>query len=99
MQDVHWAMGDFGYFPAYALGNAYAAQLRAKMIDEGLPWDQLLASGDLEPIRTWLRRRVWKHGRAKDAKQIIELACDEPFNPRHYANYLTKKYTSLYGIR
>lgn len=26
LQDIHWAMGDFGYFPSYALGSAYAAQ-------------------------------------------------------------------------
>ena len=27
LQDVHWAGGDFGYFPTYALGSAIAAQL------------------------------------------------------------------------
>ena len=29
LQDVHWAGGDFGYFPSYALGYMYAAQLKA----------------------------------------------------------------------
>ncbi|TAI09578.1 carboxypeptidase, partial [Bacillus velezensis] len=28
LQDVHWAGGDFGYFPSYALGYMYAAQLK-----------------------------------------------------------------------
>ena len=27
MQDVHWSMGAFGYFPTYTLGNLYAAPL------------------------------------------------------------------------
>ena len=27
LQDVHWAEGLFGYFPSYALGTAYAAQI------------------------------------------------------------------------
>lgn len=99
LQDVHWAWGSFGYFPAYALGNAYAAQLRAKMIEEGMDWDGLLAAGDLAPIRAWLRERVWRFGRSKDPAQIIEDACGEPFNPRHYANYLTHKYAALYGLK
>jgi carboxypeptidase Taq len=27
LQDVHWAVGMFGYFPTYAIGSLYAAQL------------------------------------------------------------------------
>ncbi len=99
LQDVHWAWGSFGYFPSYALGNAYAAQLRAKMIEEGLDWKGTLSAGDLSPIRTWLHDRVWQYGRLKDPADIMKDACGEPFNPRHYANYLTEKYTALYNLR
>lgn len=98
LQDVHWSHGSFGYFPTYALGNAYAAQFQAKMIEEGLDWEGSLSSGNLAPIREWLRERVWQYGRSKDAAQIIEDACGEKFNARHYANYLTHKYATLYGI-
>ncbi len=98
LQDVHWAMGEFGYFPSYALGNAYAAQLRAKMIDEGIDWNGLLRNGDLAPIRAWLKERIWQYGRSKEPRQIIEDACGEPFSVRHYATYLTDKYTQLYGL-
>ena len=99
LQDVHWSQGCFGYFPTYALGNAYAAQLRAKMIEEGIEWDALLSAGDLAPIRAWLREHVWQHGRTMDPKDLIVSATGEPLNPRHYANYLTNKYTALYNIR
>jgi carboxypeptidase Taq len=27
MLDIHWAGGDFGYFPTYALGNIISGQL------------------------------------------------------------------------
>src|ERR1044072_6671745 len=27
LQDVHWSLGMFGYFPTYTLGSVYAAQL------------------------------------------------------------------------
>jgi Zn-dependent M32 family carboxypeptidase len=26
LQDVHWSMGAFGYFPTYTLGNLYSVQ-------------------------------------------------------------------------
>lgn len=34
LQDVHWSMGAFGYFPTYTLGNLYAVQFfeQAKQI-------------------------------------------------------------------
>lgn len=98
LQDVHWAVGEFGYFPSYALGNAYAAQLRAKMIEEGMDWNALLRAGDLEPIRAWLKDRIWQYGRSREPRQLIQDACGEPFSPRHYANYLTDKYVALYGL-
>src|SRR5699024_4292762 len=31
LQDIHWAWGNFGYFPSYALGSAYAAQAMADL--------------------------------------------------------------------
>lgn len=31
LQDVHWSCGEFGYFPTYALGSAFAAQFVKKM--------------------------------------------------------------------
>ena len=33
------------------------------------------------------------------SKDLIVAATGEPLNPRHYANYLTNKYTALYNIR
>ena len=35
LQDIHWAGGDLGYFPSYALGTAYGAQMMASMRRSG----------------------------------------------------------------
>ncbi len=32
LQDIHWSHGGFGYFPTYALGNLYAAQLFEQIV-------------------------------------------------------------------
>lgn len=98
LQDSHWADGLFGYFPTYALGGAYGAQLRDQMISEGMDWDGLLSRADLGPIREWLRQHVWRWGRAKDPSEIIQEACHTPFDPTHYTNYLQKKFSSIYGL-
>lgn len=98
LQDVHWSQGLMGYFPTYALGSAFGAQLRAAMMRTGIDFSGLLAAGDLAPIREWLRTYVWQYGRSKDSADIIRDACGEPFSPSYYTDYLTEKYTAIYGL-
>ena len=98
LQDMHWGGGMFGYFPTYALGSAYGAQYRDKMISEGMKFDALLAKCDLYPIREWLKNRIWRHGRAKDPEELILLACDAPFDATHYTRYLEEKFSAIYGL-
>ena len=98
LQDTHWAFGGLGYFPTYALGNAYGAQLRHQMIEEGIDLDGACAAGNLAPIREWLRSRIWVHGRSKDAGELIEGACGEPFSATYYIDYLTEKFSGIYQL-
>ncbi len=98
LQDTHWADGSFGYFPTYALGNAFGAQFRDAMIAQGVDFEGACASGDLAPIRTWLRDNIWHWGRAKDSDELIQAACGEPFDPSHYTRYLVEKFSSIYGL-
>ena len=98
LQDTHWSDGSFGYFPTYALGSAYGAQLKAAMVAGGMDFDAVCASGDLAPIREWLRDRIWRWGRSKDSGELIEAACGEPFSPVYYTDYLTEKFSTLYRL-
>ncbi len=98
LQDTHWSDGSFGYFPTYALGSAYGAQLKAAMVAGGMDFDAVCASGDLAPIREWLRERIWRWGRSKDSGELIEAACGEPFSPAYYTDYLTEKFSALYRL-
>lgn len=98
LQDTHWSGGDFGYFPTYALGGAIGAQLKAAMIREGMNFDAVCASGDLRPIRTWLCDRIWRFGRSRDMNELVLDACGEPFSPTYFTDYLTEKFSALYGL-
>ena len=98
LQDVHWAGGDFGYFPTYALGSAFGAQLKAAMVAQGVDFDGACASGDLAPVRAWLRDRIWRWGRSKDSFDLLRDACGETFSPRYYTDYLTEKFSRIYRL-
>ena len=46
LQDIHWSMGFFGYFPTYTLGNLYAAQFFGSLKSHP-QWKEKVATGDL----------------------------------------------------
>jgi carboxypeptidase Taq len=98
LQDTHWACGSLGYFPTYALGSAFAAQLKDAMVEQGVDFEGTLAEGRLAPVRDWLRDNVWRFGRSKDSARIIEDACGAPFDASHYTRYLTEKFGDIYGL-
>lgn len=50
LQDVHWSIGAFRYFPSYALGNMIAAQLWMKLWEDVPNVDEEISSGNFEPI-------------------------------------------------
>ena len=98
LQDIHWAGGEFGYFPTYALGSAFGAQLKAAMVSQGVDFDGACAAGELSPIRAWLRERIWRWGRSKDSFELLRDACGETFSARYYTDYLTEKFSALYRL-
>ena len=98
LQDTHWGCGSFGYFPTYALGSAYDAQYVPAMEQDGVDLAAACASGDLTPVSAWLREKIWRWGRAKDAPELIQGACGAPFDVRFYCDYLVDKFTDLYQL-
>lgn len=98
LQDVHWSCGYFGYFPSYALGNLYAAQLWDRM-KEVLPDVEFgLARGDVAPVREWLREKIHRPGSALLPGELIEKATGSALDPRHFVAYLDDKYSRIYGF-
>lgn len=98
LQDVHWSGGAFGYFPSYALGYIYAAQMKHKM-DQDIPnFDQLLEEDHFSPIKEWLGKHVHQYGKLKMPLEIIKDITGEGLNPNYLVEYLEKKYTSVYDL-
>ena len=97
LQDSHWSGGDMGYFPSYALGSAYGAQMLAKMKEE-INVDAVAASGSLKPISDWLSERIYQYASMYDPKELFEKVCGAPFDPTYYTDYLEKKYSDIYKL-
>lgn len=91
LQDIHWSQGSFGYFPSYALGNAFGAQLYHKMKEE-MDFDGLLREGKADVIREYLREHIHQYGKLKTSRQLLKDATGEDFNPDYYVEYLTERY-------
>jgi carboxypeptidase Taq len=99
LQDVHWAGGSFGYFPSYALGYMYAAQLKQAMLKDLPDYDQLLEKGDLAPIKEWFTKNVHQYGKLKKPLEILEDVTGEGLNASCLSDYLYEKYGKVYRLK
>lgn len=95
LQDVHWSCGLFGYFPSYALGNAYAAQIYNAM-EKTLDIPKLLEDGRLDTIKNWLGENIHRHGKSKNPSEIIMDISGEQLNAKYFIDYLKEKYSEIY---
>ncbi len=98
LQDIHWSMAAFGYFPTYTLGNLYAAQLLDAMGEELGDIDAIVESGEWQPMLDWLRENIHQQGSKFTPSELIEKATGEPPSPNPFINYVEKKYGELYNI-
>ncbi|MGH7968384.1 MAG: carboxypeptidase M32, partial [Limisphaerales bacterium] len=92
LQDIHWSLGDMGYFPTYTLGNLNAAQLmnRAKQEQPGLEAE--LKRGQYGTLLAWLREKVHRQGQRFRPQELIQQATGEPTNSSYHLDYLRKKF-------
>ena len=97
LQDTHWSGGSFGYFPTYALGNAYGAQMAERM-KQDVDLDGCCERGDLKPVVDWLTEHVFRFGCMMDPVPLFEQYCGAKFTPEPYCRYLKEKYSAIYGL-
>ena len=97
LQDTHWSGGMFGYFPSYALGSAYGAQLLRKM-SETVDVYGAVAAGDLAPVRKWLGEHIWQYGSLYTPRVLMEKAFGGEFSASCYVDYLTEKFSDIYAL-
>lgn len=98
LQDIHWSMGIFGYFPTYALGNLYAAQF-FEAARRGLPdLEEQIARGELLPLREWLLEHIHRQGKRYRANELVKVVSGSDLSHQPFIHYLHAKFKPLYGL-
>jgi len=97
LQDVHWTYGNFGYFPAYALGNLYGAQFLQTM-KKTVKFDKELEHGNLLPVKQWLDENIHTHGSLYFPSELVKKVTGKELDYAYFVDYLTEKYSVLYGL-
>jgi len=98
LQDVHWSVGLFGYFPTYTLGNVYAGCLHAALRADLPDLDESLAHGDARPASDWLRERLQRHGGLYEPREVIARAIGSDPSEGPLLDYLEAKFSVLYEL-
>lgn len=98
LQDIHWSLGYFGYFPTYALGNLYALQFYSAAERELPGLQTSFGTGEFRPLRDWLRTNIHQLGSSLTADELVRKVTGEPLSARHFTDYLERKYVDLYRL-
>ena len=96
LQDVHWSMGSFGYFPSYALGNLYGLQFWEKLKAEIPDVDEHIEKGNFIPIRGWLRDTIYIWGRRLLAPELLKTVTGKSLSAEPFLLYIKSKYSDIY---
>ena len=98
LQDVHWSVGLFGYFPTYSLGNLYAGCLHESLRRDVPGLDVRLAEGDASPATGWLRDKVQRHGGLLPPRDLIAQAAGFQPHAGPLLAYLEAKFGAIYRL-
>ena len=92
LQDIHWALGSFGYFPSYALGAVIAAQLWESLRGDIDELEEQVARGEFGTLFGWLGEHVYAFGAKVTLKELVKQATGQPLGANACLRYLEAKY-------
>lgn len=98
LQDIHWSLATFGYFPTYSLGNLYAAQFFDQARRELGDLDGQFARGELRRLREWLREKIHANGQRYRAGELLKLVTGQELSHEPFVRYLREKLGPMYGL-
>ncbi|HXU58974.1 MAG TPA: carboxypeptidase M32, partial [Verrucomicrobiae bacterium] len=89
LQDVHWSLGMFGYFPTYTLGSLYAAQL-IESYERGHRLEDEIRRGDFAGLLGWLRKNLHLRGNGASAETLVTEATGRGLEAAAFFRHLEK---------
>ena len=68
-------------------------------LNNDLPeWQSQLAQGEIKEVNSWLKEKIHSKGNCYDPEELIDIVTGNTLNPSLFINYLTDKYSKLYGF-
>ncbi len=98
LQDIHWSMGGFGYFPTYSLGNLFAAQFMERARQDIPDLDDQFRQGHFLGLKKWLLKNIHDLGQKYRATDLCEKVTGKPLSHQPLLAYMKEKYGPLYGV-
>ncbi|MGH1369093.1 MAG: carboxypeptidase M32 [Maritimibacter sp.] len=98
LQDVHWSVGLFGYFPTYSLGNVYAGCLWQALRQDVADVECHLERGEGATPAQWLRDNLQRHGGLYAPQDLITRATGSAPTELPLLAYLEEKFARVYKL-
>ncbi len=92
LQDMHWSVGLFGYFPTYQLGNVISVQIWERARAELGDLQDQFARGEFSSLREWLCEQIYRHGSTYPPRELLKRVTGSDLDPEPYLEYLRTKF-------
>lgn len=93
MQDIHWSMGYFGYFPAYLLGQLIAAQFHQAFCKANPTFDKSLRNYDVAALRAWLNDHIYSVGSTLTRDELLLKVSGKPLDTDTWIEHIQHRYS------
>ena len=97
LQDPHWG-GGYGYFPTYALGNLYGAQIYNKALKEIPNLNEDFKKGEFKNLLDYLNENVYQYGKIYRPSDLIKRISGEDLNPDYFIKRIEEKFYPIYNL-
>tara|TARA_R110002096_G_scaffold18401_10_gene62705 strand:+ start:502 stop:1983 length:1482 start_codon:yes stop_codon:yes gene_type:complete len=92
LQDIHWSMGIFGYFPTYSLGNINAAHLVKSAVTQKPELTDEMDRADYSGLLEWMRTHIHERGSILLPEALIEEAAGQAADSTALVEHLRARY-------
>jgi carboxypeptidase Taq len=92
LQDIHWSLGAFGYFPSYAVGAVMAAQWLESLRADIPGLDEQIAQGEFSALFSWLNENIYSSGATLTGGEMIKQVTGRELSAQPWLRYAENKY-------
>ena len=92
LQDVHWAEGDFGYFPSYLIGSIFDGMFLDALKKNLGNIDEILKTGNIKFITDYLCKKIYVNGGAYTGVEVLKKMGYDKISVEPLVKYFYEKY-------